>query len=95
MTAKEAKAKIQELTDQIDHHNDLYYQKNKPQISDYDFDQLLASLVALENEFPELRLPDSPTQRVGGGITKEFTTVIHQFKKLETFPSEANTNVRL
>jgi len=82
MTAKEAKAKIQELTDQIDHHNDLYYQKSKPEISDYSFDQLLANLVAIESEFPELRLPDSPTQRVGGGITKEFATVIHQYPML-------------
>lgn len=82
MTSAEAKNIIQELSDQIIHHNDLYYQKNKPEISDFEFDQLLEKLIALENEFPELRLPDSPTQRVGGTITKEFATVTHQYPML-------------
>ncbi|HRG80126.1 MAG TPA: hypothetical protein PL167_10970, partial [Cyclobacteriaceae bacterium] len=49
MTSAEAKNKIQELSDQIIHHNDLYYQKNKPEISDFEFDQLLEKLIALEN----------------------------------------------
>lgn len=82
MNAAEVKKNIQELTDQINHHNTLYYQQNKPEISDYEFDQLLEKLIKLENEFPELRLPDSPTQRVGGTITKEFATVIHQYPML-------------
>jgi len=82
MKPEEAKKKIQELTDQVNHHNDLYYQKSKPEISDYEFDQLLEQLIKLENEFPELRLPDSPAQRVGGTITKEFATVYHQYPML-------------
>ncbi len=82
MTSAEAKNNIKELTDQINHHNTLYYQKSKPEISDYEFDQLLEKLIKLENEFPELRLPDSPTQRVGGTITKEFATVTHQYPML-------------
>lgn len=79
MKLEEAKKKIQELTDQVNHHNELYYQKSKPEISDYEFDQLLDQLIKLENQYPELRLQDSPTQRVGGTITKEFATVYHQY----------------
>ncbi len=95
MTFAEAKKNIQELTDQINHHNTLYYQKSKPEISDYEFDQLLEKLIKLENEFPELRLPDSPTQRVGGTITKEFATVIHQYPMLSlgnTYSAEELTD---
>ncbi len=79
---EEIKTRIKELTDRVNYHNDLYYQKSKPEISDYEFDQLLEELVKLENQYPELRLPDSPTQRVGGSITKEFATVYHQYPML-------------
>ena len=79
MKLEEAKNKIKELTDQVNHHNELYYQKSKPEITDYEFDQLLDQLIKLENQYPELRLVDSPTQRVGGTITKEFATVYHQY----------------
>ena len=82
MKAEEAKKKIQDLTDQVNHHNDLYYQKSKSEISDYEFDQLLNQLIQLENQYPELRLPDSPTLRVGGTITREFATVYHQYPML-------------
>jgi DNA ligase (NAD+) len=82
MTAAAAKKEILGLIDTINHHTDLYYQKNKSEISDYDFDQLLAKLASLEKEFPELRQQDSPTQRVGGTITKEFETVTHKYPML-------------
>jgi DNA ligase (NAD+) len=54
------------LRAEIERHNELYYQKAEPEISDYDFDMLLERLRALESEHPELITPDSPTQRVGG-----------------------------
>ncbi len=95
MNSAEAKIIIQDLTDQINHHNTLYYQKSKPEISDYEFDQLLEKLIKLENEFPDLRLPDSPTQRVGGTITKEFATVIHEYPMLSlgnTYSAEELTD---
>ncbi len=95
MTSAEAKAKIQELTQQINHHNELYYQKSKPEISDFEFDQLLETLIKIEIEFPALRLPDSPTQRVGGTITKEFATVTHQYPMLSlgnTYSAEELTD---
>ena len=82
MTQKEAQKAIQELTSKINHYNDLYYQKNTSEISDFEFDKLLEQLITLEAEFPDLKQPDSPTQRVGGTITKEFHTVIHQYPML-------------
>ena len=82
MTAKEARKEIDKLIEVINHHNELYYQKHKSEISDFEFDQLLNQLVQLENQFPELKLPDSPTQRVGGSITKNFETVVHKYPML-------------
>ncbi len=82
MTASEAKKKINELIGLVNHHSDLYYQKNKSEVSDIEFDQLLEQLIALEKEFPELRQLDSPSQRVGGTITKEFPNVVHQYPML-------------
>ncbi len=82
MTSAEAKKSIASLTEKINHHNELYYQQSKTEISDQEFDKLLEQLVALEREFPALASPDSPTQRVGGGITKEFATVTHRYPML-------------
>lgn len=55
---------------------------DNPTISDYDFDQLLYKLIELEKQYPEYALPDSPTQRVGGSVTKQFSTVKHVFPML-------------
>ncbi len=82
MNKEEAKAKITELSSIIENHNYNYYVLANPTISDYDFDMLLNELIALEQQFPELTLPDSPTQRVGGDITKEFQTVKHRYPML-------------
>jgi DNA ligase (NAD+) len=57
---------IAKLRKEIDRHNELYYQKAEPEISDYEFDMLLENLKKLEADHPELVTPDSPTQRVGG-----------------------------
>lgn len=82
MTAAEAKKRIEKLTDEVNYHNDLYYQKNKTEISDREFDLLLEELIKLEQQFPDLKQPDSPTQRVGGTISKEFKTVTHRYPML-------------
>lgn len=82
MNSQEAKKRIEQLTEEINYHNELYYQKNKTEISDFEFDQLLQELIKLEKDFPEYCLPDSPTQRVGGTITKEFPAVVHQYPML-------------
>ena len=81
MTAVEAAKSIKELSEKVDYHNHLYYQKSKTEISDVEFDQLLQRLINLENQFPELKFPDSPTQRVGGTITKEFENIAHQYRQ--------------
>ncbi len=68
---------IQQLRDQINRHNYNYYVLNSPEISDYDFDQLMHELERLEREHPELDDPLSPTHRVGSDLTKGFTQVTH------------------
>jgi DNA ligase (NAD+) len=82
MTTEQARKQIEELTDTINHHNYLYYQENKTEISDYDFDQMLKKLIDLEKQFPQFTQPDSPTQRVGGTVTKEFASVAHRYPML-------------
>lgn len=75
-------AEIQRLTDELNRHNHLYYVESNPEISDYDFDQLLLKLQQLESEYPEFASDLSPTKRVGGDITKKFETVKHRFPML-------------
>jgi DNA ligase (NAD+) len=82
MTVDQARKEISELTAKINYHNELYYQQHRTEISDYEFDQLLESLIKLEEAFPQLKSPDSPSQRVGGTITKEFQTVYHRYPML-------------
>ena len=60
------RSEIEQLRQEINRHSDLYYQSDAPEISDYEFDQLLERLKALEAEHPELITADSPTQRIGG-----------------------------
>lgn len=78
MNREEAALKINELNEIIEEHNYRYYVLASPTISDYDFDMLLNELINLEKQFPDLASPSSPTQRVGGAITKEFKTVKHK-----------------
>jgi DNA ligase (NAD+) len=74
--------KIKELTEQLNRHNYNYYVLDNPTISDYDFDKMLEELTRLEKEYPEFIQQDSPTQRVGGEITKQFASVAHVFPML-------------
>ncbi|MGI9124228.1 MAG: NAD-dependent DNA ligase LigA, partial [Mycobacterium sp.] len=68
----------QELADEVREHQFRYYVKDAPVVSDADFDALFNELVALEQRYPELRVPDSPTQLVGGaGFATEFTSAEH------------------
>ncbi len=72
-----AEREMRKLVDMINEHNYNYYVLDNPQISDTEFDSLMKQLVALEEAFPELSSPDSPTQRVGGAPAAGFTTVTH------------------
>src|SRR5881392_1255521 len=69
--------RIKKLRDEINHHNYLYYAESRPQISDRDFDRLLAELIELEKQHPELITPDSPSQRGGGDVQDELKPVRH------------------
>ena len=82
MNKEEAKVRIDELSKIIESHNYNYYILAQPTISDYDFDMLLNELISLEQQYPEFITADSPTQRVGGDITKEFQTVKHRYPML-------------
>lgn len=74
--------RIKQLSDEINRHNYYYYMLDDPKISDYDFDQLLQQLIDLERQYPEYVTPDSPTQRVGGTITKQFESAAHVYPML-------------
>ena len=78
MNKEEARQRIVVLSEELEQHNYNYYILAKPTISDYEFDMKLEELARLEKEFPEYLSPTSPTQRVGGGITKEFKSVQHR-----------------
>lgn len=69
--------KLGKLRTALHQHNHNYYVLDKPEISDYDFDVMLKELQVLEEQNPEFYDPNSPTQRVGGAITKNFETVLH------------------
>jgi DNA ligase (NAD+) len=74
----EAKRRVEELRDLIDYHNWRYHVQDDPEVSDAEYDELMRELRALEEEFPELIVPDSPTQRVGGAPSELFAPVRHR-----------------
>jgi DNA ligase (NAD+) len=82
MNAEQVKSEIDRLVNELNHHNQLYYVHNQPEISDFEFDQLLKKLEKLENEFPEFASENSPTKRVGGDLTKKFQAVSHRYPML-------------
>ncbi|MBQ1814964.1 MAG: NAD-dependent DNA ligase LigA [Ruminococcus sp.] len=77
MDKASAKIRVDELSRQLEYHNDLYYNMDEPEISDFEYDKMLRELEKLEEEFPELRLPTSPTNRVGGSAGEKFSPVVH------------------
>ncbi len=78
MTFESAKKEIQLLTKQLNEHIHHYYVEDAPIISDYEYDMMMRRLSALENDFPELRSPVSPTQRVGGAVAESFEPFHHE-----------------
>ncbi|MFG2436624.1 NAD-dependent DNA ligase LigA [Streptomyces sp. NPDC048508] len=78
----EAREKHAQLAEQIEEHRFRYYVNDAPVVSDAEFDKLLRSLEALEEQHPELRTPDSPTQKVAGAYATEFTSVQHRQRML-------------
>lgn len=80
MDFAEAKKEAEQLRAEIIYHNDRYYNKDNPEISDYEYDMLLKRLEDIENEYPLLVTEDSPTQKVGGSAGTKFAPVEHQVK---------------
>jgi DNA ligase (NAD+) len=82
MSSDLIKKRIDGLSSQLHDHNHRYYLQDAPIISDKDFDVLMSELQSLEDSNPDLVQDNSPTKRVGGGITKNFTTVSHKYPML-------------
>lgn len=94
MDREQAARRIAELSEQLERHNHLYYVEVKPVISDQDFDFLMKELESLEARWPDLASPNSPTQRVGGDLTKEFATVPHRWPMLSLSNSYSREEVQ-
>ena len=77
MTNRDAKKRIDELTEQINYHRKKYYLDDAPEITDDEFDALMRELENLEKEYPEYKSPSSPTVRVGGYVAEKFGKVTH------------------
>jgi len=82
LTKPQAEQKIKNLREKIEFHEKKYYVDNNPQISDYEFDLLMKELQAIENEFPELIISESPSQRVGEQSLDGFKSVDHRIPML-------------
>ena len=78
MNKKAAQNRIAELVNELNFHSIKYYVEDSPQISDYDYDMLMRELKELEKAYPELILPQSPTQRVGDKPLSDFEPVHHE-----------------
>jgi len=94
MNKQEAQQQINQLVTELNDHNYRYYVLADPYISDYEFDMLLEKLAMLEKEFPEFLQPDSPTQRVGGTITSEFSSASHTFPMLSLSNTYSESELR-
>jgi DNA ligase (NAD+) len=82
LTAAEAKAEHELLVRELERHNQLYYQEDQPEISDADYDRLRLRCEALEQRFPSLASPESPTQKVGAAPAAKFAKVRHAVRML-------------
>lgn len=77
-----ARKEAADICQQLNHHNHLYYVLDDPSIPDAEYDRLLRRLQQLEEQYPELKTTDSPTQRVGAEPLKEFNSVVHEVPML-------------
>ncbi len=70
--------KMNDLIKEINYHNEKYYNQDQPEISDYDYDMLMRELISIEEENPELKKIDSPSNRVGGAPLDKFNQIVHK-----------------
>ena len=80
MELKAAQEKLNSLKQLVEYHSDLYYNQNRNEISDYEYDMLMQQIKNIESQFPQLITEDSPTQRVQGLANSTFEKVTHQVK---------------
>lgn len=80
MDIEKARQRVKELSELIRYHNDRYYNQDDPEISDFEYDKLNRELRDLEEQFPELKSADSPSERVGGTASRLFSEVRHSVK---------------
>ena len=80
LPSEEIKNEAERLRKELTYHAEKYYVYDSPEISDYDYDMMYARLIAIEEEYPSLVTPDSPTQRVGGKALDKFEKVAHNVK---------------
>ena len=78
MNKKQAKERIKELREQVEYYAKKYYDDDKPEISDFEYDMLMVELRNLENDYPEFKTTDSLTQKVGGHVKEGFEKVTHE-----------------
>ncbi len=93
MDRQEAQNGIARLRETINHHNSRYYQLDDPEITDAEYDLLLQELAAIEEEFPDMVTPDSPTRRIGAPPLENFSPVVHLTPMLslkDVFPMKHN-----
>lgn len=76
------KARMDELIDQINYHSNKYYNDDAPEISDYEYDNLMKELIKIEEENPQIKRADSPSSRVGGKPLDKFTQITHKIPML-------------
>lgn len=91
---KDPAQEIKELSHRINYLNYQYYQNSVSEVSDFEFDAMLKRLQDLEDRHPELRDPNSPTQRVGGTVTKSFKTVTHRWPMLSLSNTYSEEDLR-
>ena len=91
---RRSSARAEELREQLRHHGYRYYVLDDPEIGDDDYDALLDELRAIEAEHPELRTPDSPTQRVGGEPVSNLTKVTHELPMLSLANARSEEELR-
>ncbi|MGH9461330.1 MAG: NAD-dependent DNA ligase LigA [Vicinamibacteria bacterium] len=94
MTKDRAAKRLEELRQEIRHHDYLYYVKSVPEVSDAQYDALMRELVALEREHPDLITPDSPSQRVAGAVQEGFGEVVHLAPMLSLESAMEESEVR-
>ncbi|MER3123726.1 NAD-dependent DNA ligase LigA, partial [Bacillus altitudinis] len=86
--------RMNELIDLINYHNEKYYNQDEPEISDFEYDNLMKELIKIEEENPEIKRTDSPTNRVGGKPLDKFEQIVHKIPMLSLSNAYSGQDLR-